>query len=62
MGFTKSKSQTGTNWHFNEFVNYIKKVKTDGQAVMDQLYDYVRRKGKSDNIEDDFTIVEVVFG
>jgi hypothetical protein len=42
-------------------VNYIKKVKTDGQAVMDRLLDYVRRKGKSDTLEDDFTIVEVVF-
>ena len=51
----------GTNWHFNEFVNYLKKVKTDGQAVMDRLYDHVRHKGKSDNLEDDFTIVEVVF-
>jgi sigma-B regulation protein RsbU (phosphoserine phosphatase) len=61
-GVYEVEKPDGTNWHFNEFVNFIKKVKTDGQAVMDRLYDYVRRKGKSDNLEDDFTIVEVVFG
>jgi sigma-B regulation protein RsbU (phosphoserine phosphatase) len=61
-GVYEVEKSDGTNWHFNEFVNYLKKVKTDGQAVMDQLYDYVRRKGKSDHLEDDFTIVEVVFG
>ena len=61
-GVYEVEKSDGKNWHFNEFVNYIKKVKTDGQAVMDRLYDYVRRKGKSDNLEDDFTIVEVVFG
>ena len=61
-GVYEVEKSDGTNWHFNEFVNYIKKIKTDGQAVMDRLYDYVRRKGKSDHLEDDFTIVEVVFG
>jgi sigma-B regulation protein RsbU (phosphoserine phosphatase) len=61
-GVYEVENSDGTNWHFNEFVNYLKKVKTDGQAVMDRLYDYVRHKGKSDNLEDDFTIVEVVFG
>ncbi len=61
-GVYEVEKSDGKSWHYNEFVNYIKNVKTDGQAVMDQLYDYVRRKGKSDNIEDDFTIVEVVFG
>ena len=45
-----------------EFVNYIIKVKTDGQGVMDRLYGCLRRKGKSDNMEDDFTIVEIVLG
>ena len=61
-GVYEVEKSDGTNWHFNEFVNYIKKVKTDGKAVMDRLYDYVRLRGKSDNCEDDFTIVEVVFG
>ena len=60
-GVYEVEKSDGTNWHFNEFVNYIKKIKTDGQAVMDRLYDYVRQKGKSSNIKDDFTIVEVVF-
>ena len=60
-GVYEVEKSDGTNWHFNEFVNYIKKVKTDEQAVMDRLLDYVRRKGKSHNIEDDFTILEVVF-
>ena len=61
-GVYEVEKSDGTNWHFHEFVNYLKKVKTDGHAVMDRLYDYVRGKGKSDNLEDDFTIVEVVFG
>jgi sigma-B regulation protein RsbU (phosphoserine phosphatase) len=60
-GVYEVEKPDGTNWHFNEFVNFIKKVKTDGQVVMDRLYEYVKRKGKSGNIEDDFTIVEVVF-
>jgi len=61
-GVYEVEKSDGTKWHFNEFVNYIKKVKSDGQAVMDRLYDHVRRKGKLETFEDDFTIVEVVFG
>jgi sigma-B regulation protein RsbU (phosphoserine phosphatase) len=61
-GVYEVEKSDGTTWSYNEFVNYIKQVKTDGKAVMDRLYDYVRRKGKSDNIEDDFTFLEVVFG
>jgi len=60
-GVYEVEKSDGTTWSYKEFVNYIKQVKTDGKAVMDRLYDYVRRKGKSDNIEDDFTILEVVF-
>jgi sigma-B regulation protein RsbU (phosphoserine phosphatase) len=60
-GVYEIEKSDGTTWRFYEFVNYIKKVKTAGQVVMDRLYDYVRQKGKMDNFEDDFTILEVVF-
>lgn len=60
-GVYEVEKSDGKNWRFYEFINFIKKAKTDGQAVLDRLYDYVRRKGKSDTFEDDFTILEVVF-
>ena len=60
-GVYEVEKSDGTTWRFNDLVNFIKKVKTDGQAVMDRLLDYVRREAKSDTFEDDFTILEVVF-
>jgi len=60
-GVYEVQKPDGTTWSYKEFVNYIKKVKKDGQSVLDRLYEYVRRIGKSDTFDDDFTILEVVF-
>ena len=61
-GVYEVEKADGSTWRFGEFVNFIKKVKADSQSVLDLLYEYVRRIGKSNSFEDDFTIVEVVFG
>jgi len=60
-GVYEVEKSDGSTWRFNEFVNFIRKVKTDGQAVLDRLYAHVRQIGKTENFEDDFTIVEVIF-
>ena len=61
-GVYEVEKSDGSTWRFKEFLNFIIKVKKDGQSVLDRLYEYVRQVGKSDSLEDDFTIVEVVFG
>ena len=60
-GVYEVEKSDGSTWRFNEFVNFIIKVKKDGQSVLDRLYEYVRGIGKSDTFDDDFTILEVVF-
>ena len=49
-------------WRFQEFTDFMSNVKTDGQSILDRLYNYAKNLGNSENFEDDFTIVEVVFG
>jgi hypothetical protein len=49
-------------WRFQEFANFISEVKIDNQSILDRLYVYARNLGNLENFEDDFTIVEVVFG
>jgi sigma-B regulation protein RsbU (phosphoserine phosphatase) len=52
----------GTMWRFQEFADFLNNVKTDGQSILDRLYNYSKKLGNSENFEDDFTIVEVAFG
>jgi serine phosphatase RsbU (regulator of sigma subunit) len=61
-GVYEVEKADGTTWRFGEFANFIKKIKKDSESVLDRLYEYARRIGKSEYLEDDFTIVEVVFG
>jgi serine phosphatase RsbU (regulator of sigma subunit) len=52
----------GSMWRFQEFADFINEVKTDNQSILDRLYVYAKNLGNLENFEDDFTIVEVVFG
>ena len=52
----------GSMWRFQEFTDFMNKVETDGQSILDRLYNYARNLGNSEKFEDDFTIIEVAFG
>jgi sigma-B regulation protein RsbU (phosphoserine phosphatase) len=52
----------GSMWRFQEFVDFMNKVKTDSKSILDGLYNYARKLGNSEKFEDDFTIIEVAFG
>ena len=49
-------------WQFQEFSDFMKNIKTKGQPRLDRLYQHAKNIGTQDNFEDDYTIVEVVFG
>jgi sigma-B regulation protein RsbU (phosphoserine phosphatase) len=52
----------GSMWRFDEFADFMSNVKTNGQSILDLLYNYTKNLGNSENFKDDFTIVEVAFG
>ena len=60
-GVYEVEKQDGSMWRFQEFTDYLQKIKTDGHHVLDRLYGYVKELGNSETLEDDFTILEVVF-
>jgi len=61
-GVYEVEKSNGSMWRFQEFADLMNKVKTDGQSILDRVYNYSRKLGKSDKFEDDFTIIEVAFG
>ena len=48
-------------WRFEEFTEFMNKIKAEGQSILDHLHRYASNLMQSDNFEDDFTIVEVAF-
>ena len=61
-GVYEVEKSDGSMWRFQEFADFINEVKTDNHSILDHLYAYARNLGSLENFEDDFTIVEVVFG
>jgi len=61
-GVYEVEKSDGSMWRFQEFADFISNVKKDGQPILDRLYNYSKNLGNSENFEDDYTIVEVVFG
>jgi sigma-B regulation protein RsbU (phosphoserine phosphatase) len=61
-GVYEVKKSDGSMWRFEEFADFMSTVKTDGRSILDDLYNYAKNLGNSENFEDDFTIVEVAFG
>ena len=51
----------GSMWRFQEFAEFMKEVKAEGQPILDQLHRNACNLMQSDSFEDDFTIVEVSF-
>ncbi len=51
----------GSMWRFQEFADFMNQIKTDGQSILDRLFNYAKNLGSSDHFDDDFTIVEVAF-
>ena len=61
-GVYEVKKSDGSMWRFDEFADFMNNVKAGGQSILDRLYSYAKNLGNSETFEDDFTIVEVVFG
>jgi sigma-B regulation protein RsbU (phosphoserine phosphatase) len=60
-GVYEVEKSDGSMWQFQEFVDFMNKIKTEDQSILDHLYRYAGKLGQSDYFEDDFTIVEVSF-
>ena len=61
-GVYELEKSDGSMWRFEEFTEFMSKANKDGQSRLDLLYHYAKQIGESSNLEDDFTILEVVFG
>ena len=51
----------GADWSFDEFVAFLGQPAPATGSIMDALYDHVRDVHGSDILDDDFSILEVVF-
>jgi sigma-B regulation protein RsbU (phosphoserine phosphatase) len=60
-GVYEVEKPDGSMWRFKEFIDFMGKVKTDSQSILDRLHRYVGNLKQSDSFEDDFTILEVAF-
>ena len=60
-GVYEVQKSDGSMWRFQEFSDFISKVKAEGQSILDHLYRYACNLNQSDDFEGDFTIVEVSF-
>lgn len=61
-GVYEVEKSDGSMWRYQEFADFINEIKIDNQSILDRLYVYAKNLGNLENFEDDFTIVEVVFG
>ena len=60
-GVYEVKKSDGSMWRFQEFSDFMTRGKIGDQSRLDHLYDYARNLGNLENLEDDFTILEVAF-
>ena len=60
-GVYEIEKSDGSMWRFQEFIDFMIKMKIEGQSDLDHLYRYANKLKQSDVFEDDFTIVEVSF-
>lgn len=51
----------GTLWTLAEFVKFMSEPPSENQSRLDELWQFVRKMGGSDNLEDDFSIMEIAF-
>jgi serine phosphatase RsbU (regulator of sigma subunit) len=60
-GVYEVEKSDGSMWRFNEFADFMNKIKSANQSRLDRLYQHAENIRAQDNFEDDFTIVEVAF-
>ena len=60
-GVYEVEKSDGSMWRFQEFTDFMNKVKTDDHSILDSLFSYAKKIGDSEKFEDDFTIIEVAF-
>ena len=51
----------GTLWTLEGLVNFIAEPPAEDHSRLDELWQFVRKLGGSDNLEDDFSILEIFF-
>jgi sigma-B regulation protein RsbU (phosphoserine phosphatase) len=51
----------GDMWRFEEFVEYLTKLRPEDGKAMDQLYGHIKQLHASDVLADDFSVLEVCF-
>ena len=60
-GVYEVQKSDGSMWRLQEFTDFMNRATSEGQSILDQLYRFAASIGKSDNFEDDFTIIEAAF-
>jgi sigma-B regulation protein RsbU (phosphoserine phosphatase) len=60
-GVYEVEKSDGSMWRLQEFSDFLTKIKTSNQSRLDHLYSYAKNLGNLENLEDDFTILEVAF-
>jgi len=60
-GVYEVEKSDGSMLRFEEFAEFMTRVKSEGKSVLDRLYRFASETHRSNAFEDDFTIVEVSF-
>ena len=60
-GVYEIEKSDGSMWQFDEFADFMNKIKTEGHSILDDVFSYAKKIGTSEKFEDDFTIIEVAF-
>ncbi len=60
-GVYEVEKSDGSMWRFHEFSDFMIKTSAGAQSRLDDLYRYAKNLGNLENLEDDFTILEVAF-
>ena len=61
-GVYEVEKSDGSMWQFDEFTDFMVKMRSDSQSRLDRLHQYADNINNQDSFEDDFTILEVAFG
>ena len=60
-GVYEVEKPDGSMWQFNEFTDYMAKIRSGDQSKLDSLHQHAENINSLDTFEDDFTILEVSF-
>lgn len=51
----------GSEWAFADFVRFVSQPAEPGRSIMDRLFEHVKVLNGNDTLDDDFSVVEMVF-